>query len=155
MQDTGAVPLHRTDDVDEIEDVVFRTFALVQRVVAHFHSCAAELGLTAAEATALVYAQPGEGVAMTELAQRCGVDPANLTRTVNRLHGRGLVDRSGAQDRRIRGVWLTPAGLRLRQQLRARATADNPAVIGLSPAQRRNFRDVLEKLETTHGSRPG
>lgn len=136
------------DPVDEVEDLVFRTFDLVQRVVAHFHACAGELGLTGAEATALIRVEPDEVVMMTELAQRCGFDPANLTRVVGRLQRQDLVTRTDdGPDRRVRGVRLTARGVSRRQELRTLASTGNPAVAGLTATQRREFRRLLDGLE--------
>ena len=149
----GRVDAEQDDAVDEVEDLVFRMFDLVQRVVTHFHACAGELGLTGAEATTLVYVHPDETVAMTELARRCGFDPANLTRVVTRLERLDLVARVNAvQDRRVRGVRLTADGAQRRQNLRARATADNPAVTGLTTTQRHEFRRLLQRLERANRS---
>ena len=73
-------------------------------------------------------------------------NPSNVTVTVGRLEARGLVARQGAEDRRVKSVLLTGAGVDLRQRLELRLAVDHPAVAGLSSGQREALLRLLRRL---------
>src|SRR4051812_48316402 len=77
---------------------------LLVRIFAHYQARAAELSLSLPEAKALGALEPGRPLAMRELAARAHASPSNLTVTVDRLAGRGLIVRGGADDRPDRRV---------------------------------------------------
>jgi DNA-binding MarR family transcriptional regulator len=64
---------------------------------------------------------PTEGVTMRTLADELQCDPANATGLVDRLEERGLIERRlEPQDRRVRRVFLTLSGRRLRERVEER-----------------------------------
>ena len=119
---------------------------LLGLVWARFFARIAEFELSAPEAKALKFLSLDRPITMRELSSKLHSNPSNVTVVVSRLEGRGLVRRSGAQDRRVRGVQLTEAGVRLWERLSERLAEDHPAVNGLSPAQKETFRKILRQL---------
>jgi DNA-binding MarR family transcriptional regulator len=89
---------------------------------------------------------------MSVLAGYLACDASNVTGLVDRLEGRGLVERRNAEhDRRVKLLALTEAGVELRRRLMARMAEPPPAITALSPADLRSLRDVMlravEKME--------
>jgi DNA-binding MarR family transcriptional regulator len=69
-----------------------------------------ERDLTLAQARALVYVQRNEGARQIDLAEILEVQPITLTRLIDYLAERGLVERRpDPDDRRAYRVFLTPA----------------------------------------------
>src|SRR5690554_2633123 len=78
----------------------------------------AELDLTPVQAHALRILDPARPLAMSELADALYCHASNVTGIVDRLESRGLVERrSGAGDRRVRTLVLTPEGADVRAQV--------------------------------------
>jgi DNA-binding MarR family transcriptional regulator len=97
-------------------EVVGLWFEMQARLEEHFTRLAGEHGLSAIEAKVLMKLEPGGAVTMRTLAGMLRYDASNLTGVVDRLEARGVVRRQPhAQDRRVKGVVLTDAGVRLRQ----------------------------------------
>jgi DNA-binding MarR family transcriptional regulator len=119
---------------------------LVVRIWNHYQARAAELSLSMPEAKALGSLEPGRSLPMRELAARIHASPSNLTVTVDRLEARGLIVRASGDDRRVKSVQLTEAGLALRQRLDERMAADHPALRGLNVAQRAALLELLRAL---------
>lgn len=126
-------------------------FEVIQEMMRHFPAMAAEFELSPVQAhvlRTLGYApQP-----MSVLAGYLACDASNVTGLVDRLEGRGLVERRNAEhDRRVKLLVLTEAGWELRRRLMARMAEPPPAITALAPADLRSLRDVLlravEKME--------
>jgi DNA-binding MarR family transcriptional regulator len=111
-----------------------------------FVMAAAELDLHPAQAGALLQMEPGAAQPMHELATMLACDNSNVTGIVDRLETRGLVTRRPyAQDRRVKHIVLTTAGIDLREQVRARMAEVPEAIRRLSLADQRLLRDVLRR----------
>ncbi|HEY7200666.1 MAG TPA: MarR family transcriptional regulator, partial [Candidatus Dormibacteraeota bacterium] len=95
--------------------------------------------------------QPGRPLSMRELAGRLQVNPSNVTVAVSRLEARGLVVRQDGEDRRVRSVRLTEAGLDLRGRFVDRLARDHPALAGLAPAERVALLGLLRTLVDRQG----
>jgi DNA-binding MarR family transcriptional regulator len=119
---------------------------LVVRIWGHLTARAAELNLSVAEAKALQHLDADQSLPMRVLAARVHANPSNVTVIVSRLEARGLLARDVGSDRRVKGVRLTPAGLKLRGKLEARLVEDHPAVHGLSGSERRRLLQLLRRL---------
>jgi DNA-binding MarR family transcriptional regulator len=90
-------------------------------------------------------------ISQQELGGALRIDPSNLVGLLDALQEDGLVVRArDAADRRRHLVGLTDAGhLRLESAKRATAEAEADLLSPLSPAERKRFLGVLEKL-TSH-----
>jgi DNA-binding MarR family transcriptional regulator len=131
---------------DVTDELIGLANELVVRVFGHLTARAAELKLSVAEAKALQHLDAEQSMPMRVLAARVHANPSNVTVIVSRLEARGVLVRDVGSDRRVKGVRLTPAGLKLRQKLESRLLEDHPAVRGLSPADQQKLLQVLRRL---------
>jgi DNA-binding MarR family transcriptional regulator len=84
---------------------------------------------------------------MTELAATLACDNSNVTGLVDRLEARGLVARRPApEDRRVKHVVLTSAGMRVRMQLLERVGSPPAGFQRLSTAEQRRLYDLLHRV---------
>jgi DNA-binding MarR family transcriptional regulator len=111
-----------------------------------FVDVAAEFQLHPAQAGALMHMDKDSMLPMHQLASLMLCDSSNVTGIVDRLEARGLVSRQPSQeDRRVKYITLTPAGLEVRERMRE-AMAQIPAGIArLSEVDQRLLRDVLAR----------
>jgi DNA-binding MarR family transcriptional regulator len=117
---------------------------MAQRVKAG--AALAQLGLGFAQAHALRMLDPDEPIAMSALAERLFCDASNVTGLVDRLEARGLVERrSDANDRRVKALTLTPAGVALRDQVVAVMSEPPDAIAALPATDQRALRDILAR----------
>ena len=85
-------------------------------------------------------------VPMSALAERLVCDASNVTGIVDRLEGRGLIERRGApNDRRVKMLVLTEEGRANRAQVGRQMSEPPPAVAELSVDDKRALRDVLRR----------
>jgi DNA-binding MarR family transcriptional regulator len=132
-----------------LEELVGLLFQLTGALRQRFADRSAELDLSFAQAMAL--RELDEPLPMRELAQRLCCDASNVTGIVDRLEGRGLVERRVAPaDRRVKHLVLTEAGRTLRRQHRESLTVGLPLFDELSPEERRLLADLLRR-----GAGPG
>jgi DNA-binding MarR family transcriptional regulator len=118
-----------------------------ERVHAHFAAVVSELDLAPMQAKALHELDLEQPISMRALARRLGADPSNVTGLIDRLEARGLVERRpDPNDRRIKGLALTPAGASLRQRLFGRLYSAPRSLAELSQRDQRCLRDVLERI---------
>ncbi len=104
-------------------EVVGLWFAMHARLEAHFTELAAQYGLSAIQAKALLTLQPDGATTMRTLAGRLQYDASNLTGVVDRLEEVGAVRRQPhPSDRRAKGVMLTDEGQRVRRAFWERLT---------------------------------
>ncbi len=132
---------------------LLRTLLFVER--RRFVEAAAEFDLHPAQAGALMQLDDRDGLPMHEIAAQLACDSSNVTGIVDRLEARGLVTRrTGERDRRVKHVVPTPAGLEVRDDLRARM-AHVPAAIERLPARdQRLLRDLLTRAVGDAGPPP-
>jgi DNA-binding MarR family transcriptional regulator len=135
-----------TVEEDVGTEIVRRAGELVGRIWGHFNARFAEFGLSGPEAKALLNLEVDRPLSMRELATRIHASPSNVTVTVVRLESRGLVEREGGDDRRVKSVRLTPQGADVRQRVNERLATDHPALRGLTPAERDQMLTLLRKL---------
>jgi MarR family transcriptional regulator, organic hydroperoxide resistance regulator len=127
-----------------IEEIVELVFDFVGRMGRHLDKSAAEFELSPPQALALL--RLGTPLPMHDLAERLRCDASNITGIVDRLEGRGLVERQvDGADRRVKNLVLTPAGKTLLEQLKARLLRDVPAIGSLSRTDQRALRDLLRQ----------
>jgi DNA-binding MarR family transcriptional regulator len=123
---------------------LFFEIGMVQRArVAH---ALGELGLTFAQAHALRLLDPERPLAMNALASLLVCDASNVTGIADRLEARGLVERkSVGDDRRVKTLVLTAAGVELRERVHELMSEPPEAVLALSPEDQRTLRDILRR----------
>jgi DNA-binding MarR family transcriptional regulator len=92
------------------------------------------------------------GVTLNEAAAQVGVDKSSLSRMVERLVKKGLVNRTQGDDRRSVGLTLTPAGKKLVPQLAQLADENDTAFFStMASNQRSEFLATIKRLLTANG----
>ena len=77
---------------------------------AFLRSAASQLNLTASQAFHLI-SIPHDGIPMSKLAHKLGLDTSTLTRNIQKLQNLGLVERvHGSYDKRVYNALLTKQG---------------------------------------------
>src|SRR3954467_2196200 len=99
---------------------------------------AVEFELSPVQCHVLHLIEPGRPLPMGRLAATLGCDASNVTGLVDRLEGRGLVERKPSpEDRRVKVLQLTPTGSRVRAQLLRRITERSCPLSRLSAPDQR------------------
>ncbi len=144
----------------EGEELAQETWALLFEVIRHemrhFPAIAAEFELSPVQVHVL-RALGESPLPMSSLAGFLGCDASNVTGLVDRLEGRGLVERQSAQhDRRVKLLVLTESGEALRKRLLARLMVPPPSIAALSGTDLRALRDIMRRaLENMHPAEAG
>jgi DNA-binding MarR family transcriptional regulator len=108
---------------------------------------ASEFELSPAQCHVLHLIEPGRPVPMGRLAEALACDASNVTGLVDRLESRGLVRRQAfSEDRRVKVLELTPAGVRLRSIVFERMTKPPESLGRLSPAEQQALVKMLKRL---------
>ena len=108
---------------------------------------ASEFELSPAQCHVLHLIEPGRPIAMGRLAEALACDASNVTGLVDRLESRGLVRRQPSEeDRRIKVLELTPAGIRLRSIVLERMTKPPDSLGRLSAAEQQALVKILKRL---------
>jgi DNA-binding MarR family transcriptional regulator len=109
-------------------------------------ACAA-LGVSPGLFKVLFHLQPGDGVAMRDLADHWRCDASYVTSLADALEERGLARRRPhPTDRRIKMIALTKAGVAARERAFALIYEPPPAFAALTGAEQRQLRDLLRKV---------
>jgi MarR family transcriptional regulator, organic hydroperoxide resistance regulator len=88
----------------------------------------------------------GEPMPMGELAHRLDCDNSNVTGIVDRLEGRGLIERQPSPgDRRVKLLVLTKEGQELRRKIVRKFIEPPPGIASLTAAEQKTLRDLLWK----------
>jgi DNA-binding MarR family transcriptional regulator len=135
----------------EVLDLMLQVLGLLKQ---HFHAAIVDLGLTPQQAHALRALDPTRPVPMRELAAGIMCDASTVTGIVDRLEDRGLVERRpDPDDRRVKGLVVTPAGIEMRERIWQEVMGHAPHLAVLSQDERTKLRDQLKRVvEANAGS---
>jgi DNA-binding MarR family transcriptional regulator len=134
---------------EEVLDLMFQVLGLLKQ---HFHTAIVEMGLTPQQAHALRALDPTRPVPMRELAAGIMCDASTVTGIVDRLESRGLVERRpDPDDRRVKGLVVTPAGIEVRDRIWRQVLGHAPHLAVLSPEERTQLRDQLRRVIDANG----
>ena len=104
-------------------------------------------GLNPGVMAALLSLDADEPKPMRWVAEACQCDASNATWLVDRLEERGLVERrTPPEDRRMKTVALTPAGVDLVEAIRAQVLQPPDAILALDDDELDLIRSVFAKL---------
>ena len=93
-----------------------------------------------------------KGISLNEAAQLVGVDKSSLSRMVERLVQRGLIDRTDGNDRRSVGLAVTSEGKKLVPQLAKLADENDHSFFkSLTAQQRKDFLGFIQRLLAVNG----
>ncbi len=107
--------------------------------------------ITLMQALTLCLLEPHQSVPMKSLSTFMSCDPSNITGIVEQLVNEGLVDRKeSSQDRRVKTVTITEAGLTLRDKFLEITTSTRlPNLDKLSEDEIEQLITILEKATDT------
>jgi len=131
----------------EVVDLMANLVALFHR---EYEEAAAARSLTGAQAKVLALLRRGP-MPMRHIAQTLACEPSNITGIVDRLEGRGFVVRGAdPQDRRVKLVEATDAGLTASEELRESLNFAREPLAALDESERAQLRDLLRRM--LHGA---
>ena len=134
---------------DELWDLLIE-FSLSQRV--WWTEVCDGLGLTPTQGLALRLLDPRTPMAMNALAENLVCDASNVTGVVDKLEGRGLIERKPAEtDRRVKMLAVTEKGRELRKRLFAEAAKPPAPIVALPPDVREKLSAALRALVAERG----
>jgi DNA-binding MarR family transcriptional regulator len=132
------------------EEILEQVAELNRRLIDYGESRIAGLGLTVPQAALL--RELGTPLAMNKVAGRLHCDASNVTGIVDRLEGRGLVERQvRADDRRVKEIALTPEGRRVKRQVDA-VLKGTPGIGTLSSKDQVALRNLLGRVLNEFGA---
>lgn len=133
-----------TDDATEAWTLLSRVM-MARR--GHTLAIATELELSPPQMWALRHLEPETPLPMSALAGLLHCDNSNVTGIVDRLEGRGLVERRpAAHDRRVKHLHLTAEGTAVRAQVGKRMAQPPEGVARLEREEQRQLVALLRKL---------
>ena len=123
-----------------LTDLASGTNAIIRAVATNFN-------LTASQAFHLL-SIPFDGIPMSGLAHKLGLDNSTLTRNIQKLEKLGLVDRrTDSYDRRVQRVVLTDRGTLLLGSIEKHLEQQNSDILDLIDLEaQEHLSTVLEKL---------
>lgn len=110
----------------------------------------AEIGLSPGQPKILDLLTACNGCMQRELAKRCALEPATISRLLDKMEGEGLITRApSAGDKRAVHVFLTDLGRDRREAFQAiRREVEARELAGFSPEERAQFYAFLLRLQT-------
>lgn len=90
-----------------------------------------------------------EGTPSTQLGPRMGMEPTSLSRTLRTMESKGLIYRQidGVDKRKVL-IFLTPAGVELRREVKKVVVGFNERLLKAIPkAKLKTFFEVMEKVD--------
>lgn len=117
---------------------------------AHVGELLAGHGLHVGQEMVLVELWQYDGLRCGDLADRLGVEPPTITRTLRRLESCGLVERrADPEDARSLRVYLTGQGQALEEPvLRCWERAEQTVLAGMNDGDRKTFRRLLDRVKS-------
>lgn len=135
---------------DSIGHQLFAVMTLMRRAV---ESRMADLGLTDAQWKPLFMLQAGRASNAIELAREMDIDTGAITRMIDRLEAKGLIERVRSdEDRRVVNLRLTRAGEETAKKVpHILASVNNDFLRGFSEAEWKQLKKLLGRL-TANGN---
>jgi DNA-binding MarR family transcriptional regulator len=148
MPDAAAPAFYRPETLDAERSIGLLMRRALQSVVQTVDRQLVEHDLTHAQWVPLYKLYRGECATMAGLARDLQIDPAAMTRALDRLEAKGLVRRARSeQDRRVVRLELTDAGRRLAPQVPAvLSQVLNAHLAGFSEAEWETLIDLLQRV---------
>jgi DNA-binding MarR family transcriptional regulator len=147
MHAPADLPSPSSERLRLILEAKFGLLSIADRLRQNWAAHAAAVDLSPAQVTALLTLVPGEALPMRSLAARLDYDASNLSVLIDRLEGRGAVERRpDPDDRRVKALVLTPEGERLRAAFWRALTEDPGALEPLGNADLSALARILDAL---------
>ena len=123
-------------------------------VHSRFEAALAEAGVTVAQWSVLITVYRGDAVTPLEIARFVDVDPGAMTRLLDRLEDKALIQRIPVDgDRRRMEIVLTPTAREITPRLAVLADANDAAFFGaLADDEQAELRRLLAKVLRAQGT---
>lgn len=117
------------------------------KLISRIAEALAELGVTPARATAVVFIALHEGCDQVELGHALGINRASTMKALDQLVALGAVERRPGRDRRSNALYLTPKGIEMRARIEhITETTDAANFSVLSEDEQTALRSMLQRL---------
>jgi DNA-binding MarR family transcriptional regulator len=154
MADTVELPEPTSEHLRLVVEADLLVLATATRLRQYWATHAAAKDLNAAQVKVLLTLTPGESIPMRTLASRMDYDASNLTTLVDRLEGRGLLERKPNEaDRRVKALSLTPAGQAARDGFWRDLIASPGPLEPLTTEDVTRLIEILTKLDQSDAAR--
>jgi DNA-binding MarR family transcriptional regulator len=143
-QDAGGAQEARLLQLDA--QLCFAVYAAAQAFTATYRPLLEPMGLTYPQYLTMLVLWEEDGLTVSAIGERLGLDSGTLTPLLKRLEAAGLLSRTrdAADERQVR-IRLTPAGRSLKQKAKG-IPAKLLCASGLSPAEIKALRGGLGRL---------
>ena len=133
--------------VAEPADIAFEVAQAARQFRTLTSRALSDVGLYGGQEGVMLALGEEDGLTAGSIAQRLGVKPPTITRTITRMEAQGFVTRKGGDDGRLTTVWLTDTGRSLLEQINAATgTVMESAFHDLDEKQMRRLHDLLTQL---------
>lgn len=149
-----AMALHALSATKSKRTVCFDTRLTWLNIARMYHFEAESYGLSVSSAYLLLHIET-EGLPVTQVAPKLGMEPSSTTRTLNKLEKDGLIERYRipGQDRRQVKVRLTPQGIAARELAKERVRHFNRLIRNrLGDAKLAVFFECMDTINGLIGS---
>ncbi len=132
-------------ELDDIADLVTQTSRSIRTLVSRRLN---DMRLYAGQEGVILALAESDGLTAGAIAERLGVKPPTMTRTVVRMEAQGFVERRDGEDGRLTTVWLTEAGRQTIARINdVKAQVQLLALAGLEEKQQRNLARFLKSVD--------
>lgn len=113
-----------------------------------FRPMIAELGLSVGQPKILSFLSRHDGCMQKELAAMCDIEPATISRLLDKMESDGLITRCAVEgNKRAASISLTPAGRERHEQvLKLREKLEERELDGFSAEEQKQFFLLLKRL---------
>lgn len=148
MSPTRPCPLYDGNRYELSESIGYQLFGLMTLIRREIEARMAELGLTDAQWKPVWMLRTGRATTAIEIAREMDIDAGAVTRMVDRLESKALVERVRSdEDRRVVHLRLTPAGEEAAQRIpHILAAVNNDFLRGFSEPEWKQLRKLLSNL---------
>jgi DNA-binding MarR family transcriptional regulator len=108
----------------------------------------AELGITSTQASIMFMLARGRGLAAADLAREYGIDASTVTRLIDRLEARGLLNRvRSEEDRRVVNLEVTERGMAIAERIPDIFTSVlDKLLVGFTPEEIGFLKSMLRRI---------
>ncbi len=119
-------------------------YELLRASKPYMETVAAKFDMTPQQVFAMRQLSNDSPLPMSALATMLGCDASNVTSIVDKLETRGFLERrSVGHDRRVKALFMTPAGVDVRRRIDERMLVPPPAIANLSPGDQHELCEIL------------